>query len=358
MKKIILWLKTFQYIKKEGLICPSNIIRILGILTHQYAFVGPLKVYIGITSHCDMYCIMCWFHSPYLSNTVNSEYLPFEKFLSLISDFKQIGVKAVVLGGEGEPLLHPRILDMVKAARESGLEVEILTNGFYLEKEKIDFLLRIGIKKLLISLHCSDEATFKLIHPLREETDFSKIIKNIKLIKTLQGKSPAPRIFLINVISRKNYQKTSEMARLASELGADKLLFKPLMLDHDIGEQLLNVQEKEILIKNLRALEKEITLPNNINAFIQTTNRDLLAKKGSRPQKRMTRFCYIPWVSSNIAPGGDVLPCVYAHKKFAGNMNALKFSDIWKGDAYKSFRQGKDCPETCLGKAVYPFLSA
>ena len=78
-------------------------------------------------------------------------YYAFEIFKKTI-DTRPHEVKTVFFGGMGEPLYHPRILDMIEMCKENRLYVELLSNGTMLTPNFSKALLDSGLNKLWISL--------------------------------------------------------------------------------------------------------------------------------------------------------------------------------------------------------------
>ncbi len=369
-KKIKRFFRTIDNLKREHIFAPSNILRALGMLTKK-VFIGPLKITICITNKCDMHCVMCGYHSPYLSKEKGPpQQIPLKKFLSLTKEFKRIGVNTVVITGEGEPFMHPNILQIIEGARNNSLEVEIMTNAYHLDKEKIKILINIGVKKLLVGLHCADIKTFQKMHPLKNERDFKRIIENLLLIKDLR-RNTRPSLFIYNVITGLNYNNINGMFRLAKKIGADKIIFKPVCLtpeptmdyippENELFKDALKLPPSGIDIPNNIS---ELDIPNNLGDYIKSIKYDKrisgrTSDKTNHSNKlKRLNLCYIPWANSVITLNGDVLGCVYSYANSLGNIYKSSVADIWYGEKYNFFRKGTFCPLQCLGKAVYPLLS-
>ena len=58
----------------------------------------------------------------------------------------------IVFMGLGEPLLHPRFLDMVRLAKARGLRAEVTTNALLLDDEVAGRLLAAGLDQLVVSI--------------------------------------------------------------------------------------------------------------------------------------------------------------------------------------------------------------
>jgi len=351
-------LKSLLYIRNEKALIPSNILRLLGILSHKKVFIGPFKVVIDTTNRCDMGCAMCWYHPPIPDREDISKDMPLERFTSLMSELRGIHTSGITLCGEGETFMHPDIFKMIKVARANSLEVEIITNAYHLDRDKIAFLVEHGIKKILVSLHCGDAKTFKKVRPLKSAGDYNRIVGNLTSLQQMKGKRRFPLLYITNVISSLNCDNVFEMVKLAKDLNADKVLFKPLLLWPDQDKGLIPTkQQTNKLIDDLTTLLPRLKTPGITKSYI-----DMLKFRNIDKSSFSTRgcdFCYIPWIQPQILLTGDVVGCVYLPNGMIplGNIYNSSFKEIWYGKKYQSFRKGLLNPSGCAAIGVYPFLS-
>ena len=101
----------------------------------------PLSLQIEPTNHCNINCICC----PRERMERATGYMDFGLFRKIIDDASEIGVKRVHLYLHGEPLLHPRIVNMIGYIKSGGLRITIATNGMLMNKEKIEGILHSGV---------------------------------------------------------------------------------------------------------------------------------------------------------------------------------------------------------------------
>jgi len=331
--------KHFLNLRDSHLFCPSNTLRAFGAIFKTRAFTGPLKIVIDITNRCDMGCRMCWYHSCDLKQANSPELeITKDKFSEIAKEAAEMGAKIIMLCGEGEPFMHKDIFSLIRIARHHGLDVEIMTSALHLDEKSIKQILDYRVRKILVSLHCADKETFKKIRPLRNETDYEKIIHNLHLLQELkEGRHPL--LYIINVISSLNADKIKKMTLLANQLNADKVLFKPLSLTSELDPSLIPSEIQRI----------KSNIVDNTNGFFA------LSKK--HPGKKEDRSsCYIPWTQVAIGMNGDCFSCAYNINKPMGNIYESSLSAIWNGENYRTFRKNPHCPRKCLGRAVYPLL--
>ena len=107
------------------------------------------KIYIEITNSCNFSCSFCFkterplrFMTPAEFATVLAKIKPFTNYIYLH-----------VLG---EPLLHPKLDEILVLARQAGIYVNITTNGALLLRKQ-ELLLQYPVRQINISLHDAEE---------------------------------------------------------------------------------------------------------------------------------------------------------------------------------------------------------
>jgi len=81
----------------------------------------------------------------------------------------------VGLSGNGEPLINQNIVCIAEAF--SGLDVELMTNGDYLDEYDIRWLSRAGIKRYIISLHDGEQQVEFFNHIFRSAGEKNYILR-------------------------------------------------------------------------------------------------------------------------------------------------------------------------------------
>jgi MoaA/NifB/PqqE/SkfB family radical SAM enzyme len=81
------------------------------------------------------------------------EFGMYEKIIKQLAEFPK-GIKRIVFSGLGEPLMNPRLPEMVKIAVDAQIadRVEVITNGVLLTPEMSDKLIEAGITNINVSI--------------------------------------------------------------------------------------------------------------------------------------------------------------------------------------------------------------
>lgn len=102
---------------------------------------------IHLTNRCMLSCRHCCFHG---GRRVLKE-LPLRRWLRIIEEGKEIGVKSLDITG-GEPLLVNNIETLIKAAVDSEYDVTLQTNGLLLDHRARKKLKNHGLEKIMVSM--------------------------------------------------------------------------------------------------------------------------------------------------------------------------------------------------------------
>ncbi|MHB9108990.1 MAG: 12,18-didecarboxysiroheme deacetylase [Armatimonadota bacterium] len=112
----------------------------------------PVVVW-NVGQRCNLRCVHCYAHSRDIDY---SGELNHEEGLRLIDDLAQFGAPVLLFSG-GEPLMHPRILELIAYAREKGMRAVISTNGTLITPELAEKLKAFGLSYVGISLDGLEE---------------------------------------------------------------------------------------------------------------------------------------------------------------------------------------------------------
>jgi MoaA/NifB/PqqE/SkfB family radical SAM enzyme len=80
-----------------------------------------------------------------------SDPVPFETMTARLDHLARLGVSIITLSG-GEPTLHPQLDQIIAHIRERGMIASLITNGYFLTRERIGRLNRAGLEYMQISI--------------------------------------------------------------------------------------------------------------------------------------------------------------------------------------------------------------
>lgn len=127
------------------------------------------KVYIEITNICNLKCNFC------PSTKRQLKYMNKEEFLHVISQVKPF-TDYIYFHLMGEPLLNHEIESFLGMCYDTGLQVNITTNGTLLKREKDILLNASALRKVSISVHSfeANDTAIELQQYIADVMDFAK----------------------------------------------------------------------------------------------------------------------------------------------------------------------------------------
>ena len=379
-KKSSLGVVLKQYFLKEGLrqffsklreeLSFKNLkqkyLQILGIYDGEHGYYGPFYVQIDLTNRCNNTCIACWCNSPLfkqsrLSEEEKKEFLPLGLVKQLIDELAAMGTKEIGYSGSGEPFMHPDIMEILEYTKKKGLFCLVNTNFTLLDKEKLDYLMDIGVDSLTVSLWAATASTYVKTHLNRTGEDFYRIKENLNYLNIC--KKDKPRIHLYNVIFNMNYFEVEQMVDFAIETKSEICGFT--LVDTIPGAtDILVLNETELA--ELKAACQRIKLRLDENNHVRSKNvliyrfddflRRISICKDALEAKYDRNFidsmpCFNGWLFARVIPNGEVHSCLKAHRIPAGTLYRNRFSEIWNSSQQATFRK-----KTCVYKKSDPFF--
>ena len=310
-----------------------------GLLTGQVAYTGPFYVSVDLTHRCNLRCLGCPYHSPYVKATSSDHRslsdIPLRLIEELCKELKTMNTDTFVLSGGGEPLLHPDILKLVAVVKASGFYTLLFTNGTLLERNLIQTFIDLKLDVIRISLWATSPEQYQQNYPGTDPENFQRVIEGIKLVTKLKAeqKSKFPSVLLHFPINRNNYQSIDALVDLASTLNCDGLSFGLLnTVKGALTSYALSPSEEKSVRENLNRLKQRL----NSFPLSHTIDRTLLRyEMGRTVWQKMP--CYIPWLHVRITTDGAVRPCTRCDVSF-GNLQNHSLREIWNGPAMRTFR--------------------
>lgn len=319
--------------KKVKLLC--------GLMTGEQAFNGPISVNIDVTHRCNLKCIYCRWHSSLLERTLldpaSRKDISPEVFSRLCRELKRMGTQTLLFVGAGEPLLHPRILELIAEAKKLDFEVVMYTNGVLLNDRICNKLIESGLDVLRVSLKDSSAEEFETKNPQLKPGTYAKILGQLTLLAKLKARQnrQLPRVELCVPIDRSIMNDLEKMTDIAYRSGCDSIHFSVVI---DFGfEELrgfpLTPEEVKSACSNLRRLRGRLddqALPHNIDAVL------LRFELGESVWKKAP--CYNTWLFAYVRTDGKVQACQRS-PDIMGDLEENRFGEIWNGAIYREFRR-------------------
>jgi len=256
----------------------------------------PLHLDIGITNVCNLECTFC-------ARTVRvdegrwrkAQHMDMGLFKKIIDEAVELGTYSINMNLLNEPLTHPKIMEMIRYAKQKGIiDVHFHSHGGLLTEEKANQLLDSGLDKLLISI---DSPYREKYNKMRVLSDFDNVMTNLKRFKELRDKR--------------------------EQLG-------PLIRVNFI--QFPDVTEKELK----DAMDLFLQFADAIGFQEYVDPHWNIGKDRTYPDEYKSQFvCQQPFTRLSIIEDGRVSPCCNDHDQqlVIGNLSKQGLKEVW--ESYK-----------------------
>ncbi|MFH0753828.1 MAG: radical SAM protein [Candidatus Omnitrophota bacterium] len=348
---------------------PSRAGRYLSLLAEE-VMVGPEIVVMDIYHKCNTDCLHCWMHSPKARKLLTPEFLSqkmdFERMRGIVDDCARMGVDAITLLGDGEPVLNPDFLKILWHIKNANSNINVMTfsNGLAVTPGMSHELVSAGLNEIWFSVPAATGETYEKVCPSKKASDFKKVQQNIaylcrfkkilkrlhqgwdvvrgkKALKTVDRKNCfSPYCIIAYVLHAENYHEILPMAKMAVELGVDEMRFQLIHLDKD--NKHLQLSQEQIDFLNEKLPEVKLVAEQGGVALssalkFQLTNMAVSTGDWSKGYY-LKHGCPIGFFFSIIKANGDVGLC--CGLKVIDNLNQRSFYDIWMSSGYRQARIG------------------
>ena len=329
------------------------------------------RLYIEPTTKCNLNCKMCfrntWFDEPICD-------LSLKDFRHVIQTMPS-SVETVFFGGMGEPLFHRDIHEMIRFAAETGVDVELLTNGTLLSEDMISGLLDAGLSRLWISI--DDLQTDSSIHadsdhssPDHAGHDHSgRVLSNIRLFNKIRQKRLSSISLGITFVAMKsNVHQLAQLPFFIAQHLVDEVNVSNISPTDESSQNemlytgLVNMYTgpgKGSVLPTVRLPYFDMNIPEAADGI-----RNLMRKQNfhlyfnDQPVLRQTGYCkFVREGMTFVRSDGQVCPCMallhngytwlsnvrrkITHCSF-GSIKEQPLDQIWNSNEYKTFRRKFD----------------
>jgi len=288
----------------------------------------PQHIHIEPTNSCNLRCIHCIQEAM----TRKRGIMPWEVYTKIIDEIAPLGC-SITLDVQGEPLLHPQIIDMIEYAKKKNLHVSLLTNGTRLNEDISVRLIDLKLDRIVFSFDAINKELFEII---RKKANFENTLRNILFFIKSNYEEGSPVFICLSIIR----QKATE-----NHIDQYKQFFNKMPINTIFVSDLLTMSGGS-------SVASEIRLPEY-----------------RKTDKSEWPICRIGWEDMTVNWDGTVCPCPLDYNIIwsAGNIKDKTLREIWSSEEFKTFRrahltrnytliekEGKLCSEcNCLWDPEY-----
>lgn len=285
--------------------------------------ISPIHAEIGITNRCNHKCKFCTLD--WINHGADS--LSKKAMIDCLGEMRDVGVKSIYYAGEGEPTMHPNLVDFIERGKQLGISQSMSTNGSLFNKEMAEQTLK-NLAWIRFSVDAGDPKTYSLIHGVSGK-EFAKVINNIKdavLVKKANGLDVD--IGVQFVLMPENISGVESLTNIIKDIGADNFQVKPSH-SHPKSSYAPNIYKfsHQTLKDSLEKMGDD-----NFLVIVRTKSMERLT------QNRDYHECHGFHFYAIIDAKGNVVPCniFYGNPDYIyGNINESSFRNIWQGERRK-----------------------
>jgi len=302
-------------------------------------FVYPLYVEYSPVGNCNHRCMFCAYdYMGYKHRRLDTD-----AAVRSIKEFAELGTKAMLFAGEGEPLIHPDFTKMIETCSENGVDSGVFSNGSMLTEKKSQELLD-KLTFMRVSFNAGTKENYKEIHG---RDDFELVVKNLQYAVEYKKKNNLKvDIGLQFVVIPENLHTVVDMAKLGQEIGADYLAIKPFVQHSSQGynfEENFKLEEIEDILDEAVSYSKD--------------DYYVIARKESfrKYHDRSYDHCLALALFSVVLSDGSVYSCgphLENDEFLYGNITTESVKDIMNGKKRKKIleyaKTALDCKTQCM----------
>lgn len=271
---------------------------------------NPISMQVDPASLCNFKCAFCPTGDPHLVKRSGRKqtFMTLELFEKIVGDIAAFerNLKVLRLFKDGEPLLNPSFIEMVRVAkREKKIErVETTSNGSKLGPEFNEALVGSGLDRIVLSIE--GVTAERYLSFARVRFDYDAFVEKVRHLYAIRGEM---KIHVKTVAQNLDVSKGEDRKFLDT--------FGPI--------------SDGIYIENTVSSWPQFAVDGAVEKHIDAYGRDTVEKD----------ICPYPYYSLSVNADGIVSPCcVDWNRELAlGSVVTESLLDIWNGEALAALRR-------------------
>jgi len=182
----------------------------------------PEKLYVELTTLCNLGCAMCVKHSSGWSCA--DQHMDFQVYEALLPLFSHLST--LNLNGIGEPLLHPQLTEFIRLARENMADKAVVgfqSNGMLLTPRLADELMHNGLNRICFSV---DAPEAEMLERFRAGAELNQVAAAFAMMRDAAARPDTLPLQLgaQTVVSANNCDMLPEMVRWCAKREAQYMI--------------------------------------------------------------------------------------------------------------------------------------
>jgi MoaA/NifB/PqqE/SkfB family radical SAM enzyme len=292
---------------------------------------APVVVELDPTSFCDLSCPEC-----ISASLLNQSRFSPERLMELATEFIANGVRAVILIGGGEPLMHPATTMIMDVLHDAGIAIGLTTNGTQLPRHVQTIARRTAWTR--VSVDAATAESYARFRPSRSGRNaFPGVIDGMRQLAACKRGTLGYSFLLMSrrdgngTITESNFGEVLAAGELACDIGCDYVEVKP---EYDMEHYLIRQDQALLrsLADQLRKLDE--LRSDRFSVLLTQTLKQVLHGLPLTQPKDYDR-CLVAELRTLVTPRGAYI-CPYHRgndQASYGDPSQTSFTELWHGSA-------------------------
>ena len=282
----------------------------------------PHVLHVGVTTLCNLACPACPTGTEALGRP--GQHLDFDVYRRTVDELRNV-LMLMLFWDWGEPLMHPRLAEMVAYAARSGIMTVISTNGTVANSESQ--MERLVAARPSVVIACVDGADQQTYEKYRVGGRLSKVLETARRLVEIRERlhSPYPVVEFRSLATRDTENQLPELLRMAEDCASDLFSVKSLRPYDYRGSSVDN---------------ELVPLSHELSRYKYGDREQPAPKRRLDFVRRGPLTCAKPHCSPTLNSDGDLVFCSYATHRLEhfGNVGTRGFLPVWRSDFARHIR--------------------
>lgn len=306
---------------------------------------APVHVRIKPINACNHKCWFCCFRADNLDLGTNMslrDRIPYEKMKEIVKDLIEMKVQAVTFSGGGEPLIFPKLNEIIRDLSLGGIKIGTLSNGSKLTGIVADAFADYGtwIRVSMNGWNAESYGTSRGV----DEFEFSKVLTNMSEFAKRKSKCS---LGVSYIISEENAPHIYNFCKMIKDVGVEHIKLSACVVGNTAQEN--NIYHS----KFSRVVAEQIALSTQLNDA-QFTVANHYHEMEERFEKNYGH-CHIAHLLTIIGADCRVYTCqdkAYTDSGLLGSIKETSFKEFWFSDQNRDRLNGLNPRTACSHHCV------
>ena len=157
-------------------------------------------VVVEITNVCNLQCVHCPFCFISKEPGYRPRHMEWALYKKIVDEVSLYPGTIFRLLCDGEPLCHPRFIEMIRYAKMNGLgPVNFITNGLLMDESRATAVLEAGVEAVEFSLDALNKETYEVI---RKGSSFEAVMRHVTGFIRLRDRLQARTKIFVSIIDQ------------------------------------------------------------------------------------------------------------------------------------------------------------